>query len=210
MEIKNSGHNLEQRWLSLFSGSTEEKMRMEFQRLINMYSRKHLHYHTMDHVAACLKLLDEVGGMITDHYSVELALWFHDAVYHPGKADNERKSADYASMVLKDAGINAAVISGILHFIEMTIHPSTPVTSDEKLLTDIDLSVLGSEPDTYLAYSGMIRKEYFHLPEFLYRRGRKKLLRLFLESGRIFHSEYFFNKYEKAARDNIKGELARL
>jgi predicted metal-dependent HD superfamily phosphohydrolase len=39
---------------------------------------------------------------------------------------------------------------------------------------DADLSILGKDLDTYLAYTKMIRKEYSIYPDFLYKPGRKK------------------------------------
>lgn len=202
--------NMEQRWLSLFDSSISESMKAEFQHLAEMYGEKHRHYHTLDHIASCIELLDGVNRLVNDSYSLELALWFHDAVYNPGKLDNEKKSALYAMKVLKQADIEDEKRIRIAELVEMTRHSSEPVTDDCKFITDIDLAILGAEPDLYMGYTEKIRREYSCIPSLIYRRGRKKLLGLFLERERIFHTEFFFERYERNARVNIKREIEAL
>jgi predicted metal-dependent HD superfamily phosphohydrolase len=82
--------------------------------------------------------------------------------------------------------------------------------TDTNLFTDADLSILGQPWETYLAYAQNVRKEYGQYPKIIYRSGRKKVLRHFLEMERIFKTEYFFEKYEICARKNIEQELENL
>src|SRR5436853_5424394 len=51
-------------------------------------------FHTLHHIHDCLDRLDEVASMLDDRDAVEIALWFHDAVYEPSCPDNERNSAE--------------------------------------------------------------------------------------------------------------------
>jgi predicted metal-dependent HD superfamily phosphohydrolase len=81
---------------------------------------------------------------------------------------------------------------------------------DSNLFTDADLSILGAPADEYMQYTGQIRKEYRYYPDLVYKPGRKKVLRHFLEMERIFKTDYFFAQYEKQARANIETELQRL
>ncbi|MGE4514074.1 MAG: hypothetical protein AB7E26_09720, partial [Chryseobacterium sp.] len=72
------------------------------------------------------------------------------------------------------------------------------------------LSILGSESEIYVSYTQKIRKEYSIYPDLLYRPGRKKVLEHFLKSESIFKTEYFKEKYELRARENILSEIESL
>ncbi|HMF72048.1 MAG TPA: hypothetical protein VK616_11260, partial [Flavitalea sp.] len=76
--------------------------------------------------------------------------------------------------------------------------------------TDADLSILGAAPDVYLNYTNMIRKEYKLFPDFVYRPGRIKVLQSFLNMQYIFKTDYFRDKYEIQAIENIRTEVQRL
>ncbi|MDM8556712.1 hypothetical protein QUF75_18455 [Desulfococcaceae bacterium HSG7] len=101
-------------------------------------------------------------------------------------------------------------IRKIEHLINLTKHPSNPENSDEKYLIDIDLLILGTDSESYDKYRSDIRKEYSFVPDFLFKKGRKKLLKSFLTSWRIYHTDYFFSEFENQARSNIKRELSEL
>src|ERR1700727_965137 len=51
------------------------------------YTEPWRHYHTLEHVGACLEALDSAlegsGVLESVKENVELALWFHDVVYDP-------------------------------------------------------------------------------------------------------------------------------
>src|SRR5688500_725542 len=62
--------------------------------LLIRYAEPHRHYHTLEHVVACLKWLDRFREVAEHPEEVELALWYHDAIYVPGAGDNESRSAE--------------------------------------------------------------------------------------------------------------------
>ncbi|MCP3887437.1 MAG: hypothetical protein GY702_00990 [Desulfobulbaceae bacterium] len=208
MEIE----RLEYRWMELFSFTSETGNTIQngFQKLVDRYSEKHRHYHTLHHVNACLKHLDEIAGRIVDLKTVEIALWFHDIIYDPKRNDNEKKSAEYAKAFLGSVNLASDVILKIVHLVALTKHPSNPETNDEKYLIDIDLAILAANKERYDRYESSIRKEYGFVPSFLYKKGRKKILMSFAKSDRIYSSEYFYEKYENQARRNIKRAMANL
>lgn len=78
---------------------------------------------------------------------------------------------------------------------------------DLQFLLDFDLAVLGANEKTYLNYTQQIRREYKLYPDFLYKKGRIKMLEHFLNKKRIFQSEPLFQLYENQARFNIEEEL---
>ena len=146
----------------------------EYAFLIEKYSESQRHYHTLDHIEDCLMKCEKVKNEIKDLKSFQIALLYHDLFYDPKRKDNEEKSAEYAFNLLESLKFNNA--QKVKEIILLTKHPSIPKTKDEKLLLDIDLSILGESPKTYEIYEENIRKEYIHAPKIMYSFGRKKLL----------------------------------
>ena len=58
------------------------------------------HYHNWDHIRALLAHAASVRDSLADPGAVELAIYFHDAVYNPLSRQNETKSAALARRVL--------------------------------------------------------------------------------------------------------------
>src|SRR5690606_4689790 len=73
--------------------------------LVARYGERRRHYHTLEHVAGCLAGLDAYRVLAERSEEVELALWFHDAVYVPWKSDNEERSAELAERWLEAMGV---------------------------------------------------------------------------------------------------------
>ncbi len=59
------------------------------EQLLSAYAEPHRHYHTQHHIAACLEALDAHRHCAERPEEVELAIWFHDAVYDTRRTDNE-------------------------------------------------------------------------------------------------------------------------
>jgi hypothetical protein len=72
------------------------------------YREPHRHYHGASHLAGGLRVLDEIADTLVSAAEVELAFWFHDAVYatHP-LAQNEERSAELAYEACLRMGIRA-------------------------------------------------------------------------------------------------------
>ena len=60
--------------------------------LARIYSGPDRHYHDLRHIQGMLALAEEHAREITDGEAVEVAIWFHDAVYDTRKADNEQST----------------------------------------------------------------------------------------------------------------------
>ena len=65
-----------------------------YEKLVARYSEPQRHYHTARHLAECFAELAAVCGEAEHPAEVEIALWFHDAVYDTKRHDNEQRSAD--------------------------------------------------------------------------------------------------------------------
>ncbi len=178
--------------------------------LINAYGEKHRGYHDLSHIEACLTLLDEVSHLASNTESLKIAFWFHDAIYKAFSRTNEADSADLAIRFLKENGSSQQFQKTVYNLIMVTEHKSLPSTQDEKIMVDIDLSILGTDSERYALYKKGVRKEYKLVPMFIYRKKRKEILEEFLNRSPIYHIEYFQNKFEVMARRNIEQEIAEL
>lgn len=177
------------------------------------YADPHRAYHTLEHIAVLLRLLEEHGDRAADHDALVLAILFHDAVYDPARADNEAASAELAAARLTGLGVPQATVAKAARFIRATQHGADPgggEESDLALILDLDLSVLAASPDAYRAYAQAIRREYAHYPEETYRQGRRRVLEAFLARERIYRTEHLHAVWEARARENLAREIADL
>jgi predicted metal-dependent HD superfamily phosphohydrolase len=181
-----------------------------WQEILTSYSSRKRHYHTLVHLENLWLELQPVQQQLTDGDAVLFALFYHDAVYQATKGDNEEQSAALAEQRMQAMQLPGELISKTTQLILATKGHVVSTDADTNNFTDADLSVLGSSPENYKAYANAIRKEYRIYPDFLYKPGRKKVLQQLLSMERIFKTPYFFEKYEAAARMNMKAELGWL
>lgn len=179
-----------------------------FQRLVTCYSESHRKYHTMQHLQECFALLDRVRSYAEQPAEVELALWFHDAIYNTRKSDNEKRSAEWASESAIAGGLSDEQASRIFELVMATKHNALPVGLDAEVLVDVDLGILGAESARFDEYEIQVRQEYAWVPEFLYRRERRKVLQEFAKRASIYSTKYFRDEFESRARDNLARSLA--
>lgn len=176
------------------------------------YAEPHRRYHSRAHIEACLKLLAEQDGLsLPDRRILEYAIWWHDAVYDPLRPDNEAVSAEMARSDLLTMGESQSVADEVARLILLTKgHTVDPGDRLGALLVSIDLAVLGGEPADYDAYAAGVRFEYGHVPDELFRAGRGRVMRGFLETDAIFPDPAFRERLEARARANIARELFSL
>jgi len=203
-------------WIRLWNSTgAKGDPRGVYSLLVEKYSEPHRAYHTFSHISHCLrelvaaKELADAGSLPKNFDAVELALYFHDAVYDPDRGDNEAQSAEFFKKVMSD-GLSEALIEKVVRLILATRHTSVPKDDDAKLLLDVDLAILGAAPGEFDEYEQNIRKEYRSVTKEAFNRGREAVLRMFLERPNIYHTEYFRNKFEKSARENLSRSLAAL
>jgi predicted metal-dependent HD superfamily phosphohydrolase len=169
------------------------------------YSGPNRFYHTLDHVAAVLKILGSIGVHARDLHAVKLAAWLHDVIYDSRAPDNEEKSAEYADRWCKRLAIPVGQRIATLILKTKTHNPVDDV--DAQLLMDADLGILGASEPAYWVYAEAIRREYSWVPDPDYRVGRRAVLEQFLAKPRVF---YFLVHLESPARQNMADEIARL
>jgi predicted metal-dependent HD superfamily phosphohydrolase len=181
-----------------------------FDRLVAAYSEPHRHYHTLEHLAEVFRVAGRLGGTSP---AVQLAVWFHDAVYDPRAADNEARSADLLATWLGPLGLPADLLARAAELVRSTAHLTADTTradADVLVLRDADLAILGAAEQRYRRYAADIRREYAHVPDADYRRGRAALLDAFLARPTIYHLPLLAAEGEAAARRNLTAERAGL
>lgn len=164
------------------------------EQLLERYREPHRHYHTLQHLEECFEKLDELRDVAPHADDVELAIWFHDAIYDTRRDDNEARSAEWA---------NATVGARVAQLVMATRHDAVPGDIDAQVLVDVDLSILGAPPARFEEYERQVREEYRWVPGLIYRRKRREILESFLARPTIYNTERFIERYEAQARRNL-------
>ncbi len=178
--------------------------------VIQNYGQAQRHYHTMQHLDECFANFDAMSSAATHPAEVELALWFHDAIYAVRSHDNEQQSADWARSVVLNAGGTQMVAERVYALVMVTCHNALPTSLDERILVDIDLSILAAEPARFSEYEKQVRAEYAWVPEKTYRSKRAEILQTFLDRESIYNTAAFKTRNEANARRNLVGSIAHL
>lgn len=174
------------------------------------YSVKRRHYHTLQHLTNLINELESIKQEIVTWDSVLFSVYYHDIIYNTLKKDNEEKSAILAEKRLIELKIDSSTINKVKKQILATKSHLISNDNDTNLFTDADLSILGTDWQTYHEYCNQIRKEYFIYPDIMYKAGRKKVLHHFLKMEKIYKTTLFFEKYEIQAKQNMEQELLLL
>jgi predicted metal-dependent HD superfamily phosphohydrolase len=197
-------NRFERAWRALGAASTAP-----FPVLQDCYAEPHRAYHNPEHIRECLGWLDQVRGLALRPAELEIALYFHDAIYDPNAHDNEQRSSDLFRQEATDGGIALDVIDRIARLIESTARHESE-QADAALLSDIDLSILGASPNRFAQFERDVRREYAMFDDASYRAGRALVLRGFLERICIYRTPHFTARLEAQARDNLANALAAL
>ncbi|WSR28418.1 hypothetical protein OG974_19575 [Streptomyces sp. NBC_00597] len=180
-------------------------------RLLAAWAEPWRRYHTTAHLADVLARIDVLAPHAADPAAVELAAWFHDAVYRPDRSENEERSAALAERALPELGIDAARTAEVARLVRLTVtHAPVPGDTNGEVLCDADLAVLAGGPDAYAAYVAAVRAEYGFVPEDAFRTGRAAVLHQLLALPRLFRTPYGSAHWEAPARRNLAAELADL
>jgi predicted metal-dependent HD superfamily phosphohydrolase len=181
-----------------------------YQSLTTRYSEAHRAYHNLDHIQKCLQEFEGVRSLAEDPDAVEMAVWFHDAVYDPKAKDNEELSAQLAAYLLEAAEMPEAFSQKVARLILATKHDAPPENKDAALLIDVDLTILGQLREIFAEYEAEIRQEYADVPKSEFAAGRSSMLMAILKRPSIYQTDFFRAKYEETARKNLQWAVVRL
>ncbi|MFF4330249.1 hypothetical protein ACFYZT_27545 [Streptomyces sp. NPDC001591] len=195
-------------------------------RLLAAWAEPHRRYHTTAHLADVLARLDRLAPHAADPTAVELAAWFHDAVYRPDRSENEERSAALAERALPELGVDPARTAEVARLVRLTVtHDPAPGDTNGEALCDADLAVLAGDPSdpanpadpanptsyaAYAAYAAAVRAEYGFVPDEAFLTGRAAVLRRLLALPRLFRTPYGAAHWEAPARHHLATELAEL
>jgi predicted metal-dependent HD superfamily phosphohydrolase len=208
---------LRNRWRALLPGAEALG-----ERLLDRWSEPHRQYHTLDHLAAVLAVVDRYAGLASDADAVRLAGWFHDAVYDPRAGDNEERSAALAEAELADTGLPPDRIAETARLVRLTAGHQVPddtnddtnldtnLDTDGALLADADLAILAAPPTDYDRYAAAIRREYAHVAEDAFRAGRAAVLGALADLPALYRIVPPRREWEARARSNLARELRTL
>ncbi|MDP2293187.1 MAG: hypothetical protein Q8M22_18545 [Actinomycetota bacterium] len=178
-------------------------------------------YHTATHVMWVLRHIARLAAAephaaarddshpVLDLPAIQLAALYHDIVYDPRATDNEARSAVLAERAAAELGWTPARTQLVGRLVLATAgHRATD--TNEAVLVDADLAILGAAPAEYQAYVHGVRSEYAHVAEPQWRTGRAAVLRGFVALPHLFNTVTMRTEREPRARANIAAELAAL
>jgi predicted metal-dependent HD superfamily phosphohydrolase len=174
------------------------------------WSEPHRRYHTLQHLAECLRWLDDprLRGAMREPGEVELAIFLHDLLYDTARSDNEQRSADEARAMLSAIdGVASERVDRVCAMILAT-KDHRARTDDERVMLDVDLSILGADDARFGEYERQIREEFHWVDADAYAMGRRAALAGFAERRPIYHSEALRAALEERAHENLSRAIA--
>src|SRR5688500_13453931 len=104
------------------------------------YAEPHRRYHTVEHLEEVLAVVADLGGSP----AVELAAWFHDAIYDAAApaGESEARSAALAVDRLTALGCERALVDEVERLVLLTAgHEVDPDDRNGAVLADADLAI---------------------------------------------------------------------
>ncbi len=198
------------RWLATWAALNLAPPAGLCEQLLRAWDEPQRHYHTRQHLSECMTLFDTLRAHAEQPADIELALWFHDAIYDVQAHDNEARSAHWATEALTAGGVDAARCQRVHDLIMATCHTALPASQDQALLVDIDLAILGAPAARFAEYTRQIGAEYAWVPPQVYAVKRRAVLQGFLDRERIYTTPAVAQRLEQQARDNLAKAISSL
>lgn len=196
-------------WLSLWQrlGGMGDAV-IWHERLVAAYTEPQRAYHSLQHLDECFRAFDEAkaSDLIQRPDLIEMALWFHDAVYDPKSGENEALSAQMAAEALGDG----EAAREVARLIMLTKSHQPGDGPDDPWIIDIDLAIFAQAAERVMEYERQIRQEYAWVPEVMYREKRLEILTGFLKRERIYLTNWARERFEERARENLRALIAGL
>ncbi len=165
-------------------------------------------FHDLNHISDCLRRFDEVVPLLANPDAVEMAIWFHDAVYLPGDAGNERRSTE---LFLSYAdGADPLFRRRVCALILTTRHQRQAPDDDRGYIEDIDLAGFGGPWEDFMRGGDLLREEFAAQPDAQYYAGQVWFLGFLKRRRWFFSTKYFRERYEARAQENLDRLLGLL
>lgn len=163
-------------------------------------------FHNLHHVCDCLDRFDKVASLLSDRDAVEVALWFHDAVYVPSDADNERHSAHL--FLAQSKGADPVFRRRVCGLILATRHFGESHSNDRRFIEDIDLAGFGATWEEFMREGDSLREEFAAQTDEQYYSGQVSFVARLKRRPWFFATDYFRDRYEAKAQENLDRLLA--
>jgi predicted metal-dependent HD superfamily phosphohydrolase len=192
--------------------ASQEKCDASFEKMVAQYRLPKRFYHTFSgHITFCLAEMEKVPmHMLKDKDAITIALFIHDVMMDFSSDENEKRSAQFGLALCQELGAPEKFGSKVAKLVMATRHGAIPKSSDERIVIDIDLAILGQNAKIFEEYEKNIRLEYSFVPEGLFKKKRAEILQQFLDRPSIFLTRHFQEKYEERARANLAGSIKQL
>ncbi len=177
--------------------------------LRKLYAGDDRFYHALSHIVAGLNMMPDIMPMVQDKEAFMLAWMFHDAVYDSRRSDNEEQSAKLLTDMGTAWGLDAELLTRAHRLVMVTKHGVvTAETPDEKILVDLDNSILGSPTAVFNRYENHVRREYGWVSDKDWAAGRGAFLQS--QQAPYYHTPYFQEHYAAQTERNLRAGLAKL
>ena len=171
--------------------------------LLRAYAEPQRYYHTLEHIEHCLRMFDACRDRLAAADALELAIWFHDSIFEPGQSDNELRSAVWYRDIARDVHPEP-LVEHVYGLIMATLHNGFALEGEDvEYMVDIDLSSFGLDWEAFLRDSRNLRRENSHLSDAEYHRNQGDFQSRLLARPRFFLTDFFFERYENRARENL-------
>ena len=130
------------------------------------YSQPHREYHNLMHIEDVLLRIEELEPPVEHELALALAAWFHDAVYQPGKDDNEDRSAYVAYDALEQVGASPDLIAEVVRLVRLDRAPRSCGRRRRRrgAVRRRPRDPCGARPTGTREYAAAIRQEYVARP----------------------------------------------
>ena len=171
--------------------------------VVGSMSDPSLHYHTPVHVLSMFQFAEQNGLEIG--CANELAVWFHDSIYVPGKEGQNEPCSGHFMKALLDPFLDEAISQKVDGIIQATAKHLEEVSVDHMLIMDLDLCAFAFENQDVVQQC--VRDEYPDLNDTEYAERRKAFLEALIAKGHVFRSAVFRDRFDDIAMKNIKALL---
>ena len=163
------------------------------------------YYHDATHVFRCLEELDLVAHRLESPLSLELAIWFHDYIYHSESGNDELESADGFAKMAADSFCQD-MIDSVYKMIMATVNHAKDLTDqhlDVKYMVDIDLASFGKSWDVFMTDGAALRREESQQTDEEHYQGKINFMNCLVQRPQIYYTDFFRDRYEEIAHGNI-------
>lgn len=142
----------------------------------NLWNDPKRRYHNVDHLRQILNDIEKKRNFVLPIHreALIIASFFHDAIYIPGRQNNEDKSIEL--FMQSFSGEDMFMVKKIGEMIECTKYRKKPNDPLLKIFWEADNAGFLGSYDNFLEVEKKIKKEFSYLPIATYKKNRIKFL----------------------------------